>query len=149
MSNSIADLVCANRDTLGAALDRLIPPVEALPGAGGMGLAAEIERIGQMDSRFYAALECVLDALSRSGEPFTALSHSRQTAVLAGVEKSLPRAFATFIELAYLAYYSDERVHQRIAWRSGPLQPEGFFLAPFDPVVLEKIRLRPPFWRRA
>jgi len=50
--------------------------------------------------------------------------------------------------VVYLAYYGDPRVHGRIGWRGGPLQPDGFALPPFDEAILEKTRRRQPFWRR-
>ncbi len=49
---------------------------------------------------------------------------------------------------SHLAYYGDPRVHSRVGWRGGPLQPEGFLLAPFNPEILQAIRQRKPFWRQ-
>jgi len=49
--------------------------------------------------------------------------------------------------MVYLAYYGNQRVHQRIGWRGGPLQPRGFDLAPFDEAALATARKRPPLWR--
>ena len=56
--------------------------------------------------------------------------------------------FNAVLELVYLAYYGDPRVHRRVGWRGGPLQPEGFPLAPFNPEILQATRQRKPFWRQ-
>ena len=55
--------------------------------------------------------------------------------------------FDALLEVVYLAYYGDERVHRRIGWPTGALQPRGFDLPPFDEAILDKTRQRPPFWR--
>lgn len=143
----------ADRKVLIAAMDRLIPPVDDLPGAGSMDLAPEAERIAKRIPRFHLALIKTLDALSLDMSAhayggFKALPGEEQDAALKGVEHALPSVFAQFLELVYIVYYSDERVHNRIGWRSGPLQPAGFELEPFDESILETTRKREPFWRR-
>ena len=60
----------------------------------------------------------------------------------------MPKYFDKFVDLIYIVYYSDERVHQRIGWRSGPLQPLGWELPVWDPAILEKVSKREPFWRK-
>ena len=146
-------LAAADRVTLAAVLDHLVPPVGELPGAGEMGLAPEVERVARRVPRFRAALLRVMDAisldmLSHAAGGFRALSPEQQVEAIREVEQSLPRPFAVFVELVYLVYYSDERVHRRIGWKTGGVQPDGFDLPPFDEAVLEKVRQRAPFWRR-
>ncbi len=110
---------------LEAVLDRIVPPVDDLPGAGGLGLATALD-----------------------GGDFAALDTPRQTAVLRVVEQGRPAAFATLVQLTYLVYYGDSRVHQRIGWRTGGVQPLGFELPPFEGSILDEIRRREPFWRQ-
>lgn len=76
------------------------------------------------------------------------LPPSQQEALLRDLEAADGTAFAVVLELVYLAYYSDLRVHRRVGWRGGPLQPEGFPLAPFNPEILQAVRQRKPFWRQ-
>ena len=47
----------------------------------------------------------------------------------------MPKYFDKFVDLVYIVYYSDERVHKRIGWRSGPLQPLGWEMPAWDPSV--------------
>ena len=82
-------------------------------------------------------------------ERLNVLSGEAQDAVLAGIEKAHPAIFNALLDVVYLAYYSDPRVQRRIGWRSGPLQPRGFPLAPFDEAILETARRRKPLWRPA
>jgi hypothetical protein len=146
-------LTAADRETLRAVLDRLLPPVGELPGAGAMGLAEVVERNAQRSPSMRSGLLSVLDALSL--DPglhvtggFQALKPEQQDEAIRTIEVSMAEPFAQFLRLAYVTYYGDPRVHARIGWPSRPLQPDGFELPPFDDAVLEKVRRRKPFWRR-
>jgi hypothetical protein len=139
-----------DRRTLAAVMDRLIPPVDDLPGAGSMGLVADVETMAAGHGRYAAALAACLTVLSGgTSTDFLALDGDRQDAAIRAVEVAEPRAFATMLEAVYVAYYSRPEVHRRIGWRTGPLQPAGFALPPFDGAVLETVRHRRPFWRQA
>lgn len=147
-------LTDAGRTTLKAIMDRLIPAVDDLPGAGSMGLAQEAERIAGMIPRLQESAVKVLGAVSldmrshaRGG--FQALTPESQDESIREVESTMPADFANFLEMVYLAYYSDSRVHRRIGWHGRPPQPEGYQMAGFDEAILENVRRRQPFWRRA
>ncbi len=128
--------------TLAAAMDRLIPPVDDVPGAGAMleaalAMAARHDRFRTVPTAFAAALPA----------DFAGLPAAAQDAALRAVEQTALPLFREMLELVTLAYYADPRVHARIGWRSGPLQPRGFPLPPFDEAVLATARRRAPFWR--
>lgn len=128
--------------TLAAAMDRLIPPVDDVPGAGAMleaalAMAARHARFAAVPAAFAAALP----------PDFAGLPAAAQDAALRAVEQTALPLFREMLELVTLAYYADPRVHARIGWRSGPLQPRGFPLPPFDEAVLATARRRAPFWR--
>jgi len=135
----------ADRTVLRAVMDRLVPPVDELPGAGTMGLGTEVEAMMGQHSPFHQALVGLLDSLAAEG--FATLAGSVQDDALRAFEAAQPVMFNALLELVYLAYYGDERVHRRIGWRTGPLQPRGFDLPPFDEAILDKTRQRQPFWR--
>ncbi len=122
-------------------------------GAGGLGLAGEVEKVAGGIPRFQKALVQTLGALSldmaaHAYGGFKALTGEEQDHAISGVEQALPGPFGQFLELVYLVYYSDPRVHERIGWKTGPLQPVGFEMEPFDEGILENIRKRKPFWRQ-
>jgi hypothetical protein len=138
----------ANQRNLEAALDRLIPAVDTLPAAGAMGLLPEIERMAAGNAQFVDCLQWFGTALAGDVE-FSERDGAGQEQAISAIESADPAAFGRLLELVYLAYYSQPDVHARIGWRSGPLQPLGFELPPFDASRLETTRQRPPFWRKA
>jgi hypothetical protein len=143
----LRSLTEAERVAMRAIMDRLVPPVDDLPGAGTMGLLAEVEAMVARHPPFHRALLRMLDEVG--AEAFPTLAGSEQDAAIRAFEQAEPAVFKAVLEVVYLAYYSDERVHRRIGWRTGPVQPRGFTLPPFDEAILEKARRRAPFWRRA
>lgn len=145
MTSPTRSLTEAERAVLRAVMDRLVPPIDELPGAGAMGLAPEVETMAGQHAAFHRALVGLLDGLAAEG--FAALPGPGQDGAIAAFENAQPTMFNTLLEAVYLAYYGDERVHRRIGWRTGPLQPLGFDLPPFDEAILDKTRRRSPFWR--
>ena len=144
----------ADRVLLKEAMDIIIPPVDDLPGAGEMGLAQNAEEIADRIPEYGLAVRRVVDALTldpsaRAEGGFTALEQDQRIDALKSIEASIPELFDKFVDIVYIAYYSDERVHNRIGWRSGPLQPLGWEHPPFDPEILETVAKRKPFWRKA
>jgi hypothetical protein len=124
----------------------LVPPIDDLPGAGTMGLVDPVEAMARAHPPFHFALLALLGGLPAAS--FAARAGADQDKAIAHFETAHPVVFNTVLEAIYLAYYADPRVHARIGWRTGPLQPGGFTLPPFDEAILEKPRQRQPFWRR-
>ena len=131
---------------LADAMDRLVPPIEGLPGAGAMGLASAVEQLARRHPPYQRALLAFTGKLA-AARWATALTDAEKDALLGDLETADGATFAAVLELVYLAYYGDPRVHERVGWRGGPLQPEGFALPPFDPDILQVARQRKPFWR--
>ena len=146
MTTATRSLTDADRTVLRAVMDRLVPPVDDLPGAGTMGLLDEVETMARAHAPFHRALLDLLDGLPVRA--FGALAGADQDKAIGSFETAHPASFSALLEVVYLAYYGDKRVHGRIGWRSGPLQPGGFTLPPFDEAILGKARQRQPFWRR-
>jgi hypothetical protein len=135
-------------------MDRLIPAVDDLPGAGTMGLLEDVERMAAEHERYRKSIARFLDALSmdmsvEAEGGFLALTGEQQDEAIRDIEESLSKEFANVLEVVYISYYSNTDVHARIGWRTGPLQPLGFSLPPFNESVLEKVKQREPFWRQA
>ncbi len=139
-------LTGTERNALTALMDRLVPAIDDLPGAGAMGLLAEIEAMAGRHVPYRRALLHIADALGTAA--FSGLDGAAQDAAISRFEKAEPVTFEAVRAMVYLAYYGNERVHHRIGWRGGPLQPHGFALPPFDEVVLETARKRQPLWRQ-
>lgn len=137
-----------DRQNIRAALDRLVPPVDHLPGAGSMGVLDDVERMTAQHNRYRLALRRFIDALSGTKQRFAELGPVQQDDVIKSFETSAASDFANVLEVIYIAYYSRPEVHFRIGWRTGALQPLGFELPPFDEAILKTVRERVPFWRK-
>ena len=132
---------------LSAVMDRVIPPVDDLPGAGSMGLATEVVQRSSSDERFNESLRIVL-ALLPSDDDFEAMDEVRRDQAIALVEESDPANFGLWLDVVYTVYYMQPQVHQRLGWHGRPPQPEGNQMPPWDESVLGTVRKREPFWRR-
>ena len=138
----------ADRENMRALMDRLIPPIDDLPSAGSMGLLDDVERMATQHDRYARSLRKFLGALSDAGQRFSALASEQQDEAIRAIEVSAASDFSNVLEVVYIAYYSRPGVHARIGWRTGPLQPQGFELPPFNESILETTRQRKPFWRQ-
>jgi hypothetical protein len=131
-------------------LDRIVPPVDDLPGAGTL-VGDDVERLARETPRYGRVLARVLAALrerTASAGGFARIAVHEQDAALRAVQALIPDEFAGFLELVYLAYYQHPRVRQRIGWHGRPPQPLGYDLSPFDESILDRVRGRQPFWRK-
>ncbi|MBT4126134.1 MAG: hypothetical protein HOJ22_05775 [Chloroflexi bacterium] len=137
-----------NLDTnlLSAALDRVLPPVDDLAGAGAMGLAEVVVERSRADDRFWDALSTVMNALS-VGE-FLSEDGDGQDGAIRAVESSDPNAFTLWLDVVYSIYYMQPEVHKRLGWHGRAPQPEGNSMPPWDESILSNIRKREPFWRK-
>ena len=134
-------------DLLSAAMDRILPPIGDVPGAGSMGLAQEVIDRSKTDDRWWPALEAVLTALP-SAKAFNALSGDERDAALTAAETVNLEAFGFWVDVVYTAYYMQPQVHARLGWHGRPPQPDGNEMPPWDESVLANIRTREPFWKK-
>ena len=146
MSTPDRPLNDTEKTILSEAMDRLVPPIGDLPGAGTMGLSSEVCTMARQHPPYLHAISTFIERLVARRS--VRLPDSHKDAQLRELEAAEGATFNAILELVYLAYYSDPRVHRRIGWRSGPLQPQGFPLASFNPEILQAVRKRQPFWRQ-
>lgn len=153
MPDNETKLTDADRLVLSAVMDLIVPAIDELPGAGEMGLAEDAEKLARKEAKYGVSLRRVMEALSlepsaRAEGGFAALDEGQRIAALRVLEANMPGYYGDFVDLVYIVYYSDERVHDRIGWRSGPLQPLGWEMPAWDSSVLETVSKRKPFWRK-
>ena len=134
-----------NLSLLAAALDRVVPAVATLPGAGAMGLADVIVKSARQDRRFKAALETVAAALP---DGFESMGAETRDEALREIEIAQAEAFGLFLDITYSFYYMRPDVHERLGWHGRTPEPDGNELPPFDDSVLEVARQRAPLWRK-
>ncbi|NQW16079.1 MAG: hypothetical protein HQ478_01200 [Chloroflexi bacterium] len=132
---------------IAAAMDRIIPPMGDLEGAGGLGLAPEVIERSKTDDRFWLALQTVYASLNAPGN-FGMLDGEQQDAALSAIESETPDAFGFWLDVVYTVYYMQPRVHQRLGWHGRTPQPDGNQMPPWNESVLANIRTRAPFWKQ-
>src|SRR5262249_50476824 len=113
MTTPTRELTAAERTVMRAVMDRLVPPVDDLPGAGTIGLLAGIGAMPRRPPPSHAALLRFGDEIAGS---FPAQAGPAQDAAIQAFEQAQPAVFRAVLEVVYLAYYSDARVHRRIGW---------------------------------
>ena len=142
------------RALLTAVLDCIVPANGSVVGAGGLGVAATIDRTLAQTPKlrrvFLSGLaEIEVTSQQQSGQPFEALDASGQESLLRAVEEAQPAFFAALVDHAYRGYYTHPQVHAAIGYPDRAPQPLGHQLAPFREELLQLQRTRAPFWRPA
>jgi hypothetical protein len=142
------------RSLLAAVLDSIVPPHDSLPGAGGLGVDASIDRTLAQTPKLRRLIldglaQIVVAAERTAGADFLALDAGAREGVLRGVEAAEPAFFAALVEHTYRGYYTHPKVHAAIGYPDRPPQPLGYQLAPFREELLQVQVDRAPFWRQA
>ena len=138
-----------DEELLDAILDRLIPAVEDLPSAGQMGLTPEIVRLAAQQTRFNNIFQNAIEVFGTASPTFTSSNGDQQDDAIRTFESASPELFGALLSIAYIVYYKDSRVHTRIGWEGRTPQPDGNYMEPWDESVLDNMRKREPFWRKA
>lgn len=143
------ELTSERRCLLTAALDTLLPGDASWPAAGMLGLSDRVAALAELDPTHPDLLG---DALLELGADFAGIGFEDRTKRLASLENDHPEPFGVLLLLCYNAYYTDltvlKVVESRTGYEARPPQPLGYHMEPFDESLLEKVRARPPFWRR-
>lgn len=140
--------------TLALILDELIPPSEdgRLPGAGTLGVAADVEAAVKATPALTPVIEggvAALEGLSRARDAggFAALSRSERIAVLHELEGADPVFVPTLMMLAYVGYYGNDRVVAALKADMHAPHPRGYEVEPDDMALLDPVRSRAKLYR--
>lgn len=132
-----------------AILDLVIPPREdgVLPGAGALGLAAEVVKRLQADAaygpRVAAGLTAVrTSARARNPQGFTALTAEAQREVLRSQLPEHPALMGGLTRHLYVAYYQHPTVLAGLGQAARPPFPVGFEVEETDPELLTLLKAR-------
>ena len=130
-----------NNSNLIEILNIIIPPIDNFPGAGDLNLINDINRMTSEHNRYSNIIEGSLEIINKSKK-------AKLIEKILSFESQRPKLFYLFLEIIYIAYYSNRKVQNRIGWRTGPLQPQGFEIKKWDDNVLEKVKQGEEFWKK-
>jgi hypothetical protein len=153
MSEDPIQLSAAQKGTLTALLDELIPPKSdgSMPGAGELGLADEVLAAVLLPESQVELQEglAALDAegLGDGASDFASSSREARLAALGRVNEARPSFIPTLLRPTYIAYYQNGRVARSLGLEAWPPHPEGFPLEVGDLSLLDPVRARGPMFR--
>jgi hypothetical protein len=142
-------LTPAQRDDLCAIAAVMIPASAEfdVPGAGDPVIQADImATLGRDTSLVREALDEVARLAGRS---LAGLDPARREAVAMELHAKGAPAMATLTRVVLQCYYRDDRVVRSLGLEPRPPFPKGHVLEDGDWSLLDPVRTRPPFWRRA
>jgi hypothetical protein len=142
------------RRALAPVLDGFVPRSAdgALPGAGEMGLAADVDealrRVPAIHAQVVESLAALDRLAARRGAPrFTALAAADQADVL-GELSCTEHAFPPMLMVyTFGCYYKHPRVLAHYGLEARPPHPKGWAVEPTDLSLLEPVRRRGPIYR--
>lgn len=144
-------LDASRRAILWAAVERVIPPSDALPRAGETAGGAIEKLIASSAPTRRAILDTLtwldLTCWRVQDQGFAEAGPEAQDELLGRAEAELPTSFALLVRLTYIGYYSDPRVVAALGLPLSP-QPQGYQLPAFDPSLLDQVRQRGHVWRK-
>ena len=132
------------------AIAGLIIPASAefdVPGADDPAIQADIVATLGRDA---GHVREALDQLARlAGQPLAHLDSAKREAVALELRAKGGAAVATLTRVVLQCYYRDDRVVRSLGLEPRPPYPKGHELEQGDWSLLDPVRARPPFWRRA
>jgi hypothetical protein len=146
MESPLTPAQCADLRAIAA----LIIPASAefaVPGADDPAIQADIVATLGRDT---GMVREALDQLARlAGAPLAALDPARRERVAGELRAQGGAAVATLTRVVLQCYYRDDRVVRSLGLEPRPPYPKGHVLEDGDWSLLDPVRARPPFWRRA
>lgn len=139
------------RDTLRAALSRIIPASESLPSAGDLipdAVEESVARAPTLRRTFIDGLTWLeITAWIGGDRAFANLRPDEQDGLLQRAETESPVFFELLVRQTYQGYYTHPTIVASLGLPASP-QPVGYSLPPFDASLLDAVRARGPVWRR-
>jgi hypothetical protein len=146
------ELSVAQRATLRAAMDEIIPAVDDMPAASAVGGVEYVARVAREDAAIRRSITeslAGLEALSKKlkAKPFSTLTSAQRIETLKAYERQTPEAFVTLRDFTYEAYYTEPRVWKLIGYELHPTNEAGPRVKPFDESVLAQVKKMPKRYR--
>ena len=142
------------RTALAPVLDAFVPRSQdgVMPGAGELGIAADLDEVLQREPAMHAMVVASLAAMDglargRGAARFTALAPAVQAEVLNELSCT-EHAFPPMLMLyTFGCYYKHPRIMAHYGLEARPPHPKGYEVAPIDLSLLDPVRRRGPIYR--
>lgn len=128
-----------------AFLDLVIPPSDdgKLPGAGSLGLSADLAAAFEANSAVVSGLQSLQEAaLEQDPAGLAALAPAAQLELVETQLGPRPALMAAITHQLYLAYYQHPTVLQGLGQPPRPPFPEGYTVEETDPRLIETLERR-------
>lgn len=145
-------LTAAQRATLRAAMDEIIPAESDMPAASAVGGVEYVSRVARENPslrKLIVGSLADLEARAKKvkGKTFALLASPQRIETLQAFEKQAPQAFVTLRDFTYEAYYTELRVWKLIGYEHHPTNEAGPRIKPFDESVLAQVKKMPKRYR--
>lgn len=141
------------RSTLAALLGSLVPADETfkVPGAGDTEILADILETATPHGPALTAIPMALEAMAREveGAAFIELAPGKQAEIAQAFMTAQPDLAMLLTSLIAQCYYRDARVMHSLGMEARPPHPQGFEVEKGDWSLLDPVRAREPFFRKA
>ena len=138
---------------MAAVLDTIIPPSEegGMPGAGRLDLGETMREAAGDVWPILAEGMRALDERARDtgGTGFAELDLDERSELLGRSTESHPALLPSLVFHTYTAYYRNPVVVEALGLEARPPYPLGYTLEAGNPDLLEPVRRREPFYRKA
>lgn len=131
------ELAASDLQTLGAAMDEIIPAGDGMPAATAAGGLEYLRNLGWQYSNIGTEIGHFLEILgqrsrARFGREFSKLRPDQRLQVFTAVEREQPSVFSSFVAYVYESYYTRPRVLglMSCALPSGPIEDDEKLLGP-------------------
>jgi hypothetical protein len=142
-------LTPAQRDDLCAIAGIIIPSSTEFDVPGADDPAIQADMLATL-GRDVALVGQALDELARiAGQPFASLDPARRQEAATALRARGGPAVAALTRVVLQCYYRDDRVVRSFGLEPRAPYPQGHVLEDGDWSLLDPVRARPPFWRRA
>ncbi|MBI4164622.1 MAG: gluconate 2-dehydrogenase subunit 3 family protein [Acidobacteria bacterium] len=145
-------LSVAQRATLRAAMDEIVPAIDDMPSASAVGGVEYVSRVTHADAAIRKSISeslAGLEALSKKikAKAFSSLTRAQRVETLRAFEKQSPEAFVTLRDFTDEAYYTEPHVWKLIGYELHPTNEAGPRVKPFDESVLAHVKKMPRRYR--
>jgi hypothetical protein len=144
VAETASEQTVANRRTLRAAVDRIIPAQGKMPAASSVGTVEYLAALSARDPDIQQRLSKAIAAL---GPTFAERSENDQIRALEELEKADPPSFAALRDVVYEAYYTNQKIWALIGYSFRRGNRKTAPLEDFDTKLLARVRQLPRLYR--